>query len=161
LVERLRNWARFSIALTAPDPRRYAVGITRAETGLPSTSGGLSLPVSLPVSIGATVTSGVLSATNDGNMGTRPTLAVYGPVAPFALTHRGTGQTLRFHESVPAGRFLLLDTDRRRALLDGTAGRRVTGSWFEYGPGINEVAFTAATYDPDARLVSEHRSAWR
>jgi hypothetical protein len=37
----------------------------------------------------------------------------------------------------------------------------MTGTWFDYEPGTNEVAFAAATYDPDALLVSEHRSAWR
>lgn len=160
LVEVVNHWARFSLSLLAPDPRRYSVAVTTVETGLPTTTGGLSLPLSLPLSIGATVASGVLTATNSGNMATRPTLTVYGPVGPFSITHRGTGQVLRFHESIPAGRRLVLDTDRRRALLDGTAGRRVTGSWFEYAPGDNEVAF-AADYNEDARLVSEHRSAWR
>ena len=162
LSERAGGWARFSLSLLAPDPRKYATAVSSSSTGLPSTSGGLSLPLSMPFSVNATVTSGVIVATNDGNMATRPTLKLYGPTPPDTrITHRGTGQTIRVPEAVPAGRFLLLDVDNRRALLDGTAARRVTGAWFDYAPGDNEIALSAPTYDPAALLVSEHRSAWR
>lgn len=164
LTERRGGWARFSLSLIAPDPRRYAVDVTTVETGLGSTAGGLSLPVTLPLSIAADTTSGVLVAVNGGNMGTRPTLTVHGPVDPFTITHRGgegVSRTLRYHEAVPAGRFLVIDTDKRTALLDGTTTRRLTGTWFEYEPGDNEVVFSATSYSSTARLVSEHRNAWR
>ena len=168
LTERLEGWARFSLSLLAPDPRKYSADLVTLETGLPSTSGGLSLPLSLPLSISATVTSGILSATNEGNFGTRPTFVVHGPVDPFRITHRGQGRVIRFHEAIPAGRFVLIDTDKKTALLDGTAARRITGTWFEYEgispsnpSGLNEVSFSADSYDPAARLVSEHRHADR
>ena len=154
--------ADISLSLIAPDPRKYDTAVQSASTGLPQTTGGMSLPLSLPLTIGATVSSGVLVANNAGNVATRPTLKLYGPTpADTRITHRGTGQTLRIPEAVDAGRFLLLDVDNRRALLDGTALRRVTGAWFDYAPGDNEVALSASTYNPDALLVSEHRSAWR
>lgn len=161
LVERYPNDAEFSISLIAPDPRRYDVDSTTVSTRLPTTSGGLSLPVTMPVTIGASVDSGVLSATNEGNFATRPTLTVEGPVEPFTITHKGTGQTLRYHESIPSGRSLVIDVDKRSALLDGTTPRRVTGQWFEYAPGLNEVAFMSQTYDAAALLTSTHRHAWR
>lgn len=151
----------FSFSLLAPDPRRYSVDTTTVSTHLPTTTGGLSLPVTLPLTIGATVASGVLSVTNDGNMATRPTLTVTGPCPAFSITHRQSGRTLRFADSIAAGRSLVIDTDRKRALLDGTAARVVTGSWFEYAPGVNDVSFSAATYDSGALLTSTHRSAWR
>lgn len=152
----------FSLSLIAPDPRRYASEETTASTSLPSTSGGMALPLTLPLTIGATIAAGVLSVTNDGNMSTRPTFTVAGPVAAGAtITHRGTGKVLRIPDGVPAGRKLTIDTDRRRALLDGTAARVVTGTWFEYAPGVNEVAFSAPTYNASALLISTHRSAWR
>lgn len=150
-----------SLSLVAPDPRKYATTVTTAETGLPQTSGGIVLPRSLPYTINATVDSGVLVAHNAGNMSTRPTLRVYGPAPEVRITHRNSGRTLVTHEAVAAGRFLELDTDRKLALLDGTAARLVTGSWFEYEPGDNEVAVTASTYDAGTRLWSQHRSAWR
>lgn len=161
LAERNGGWARFSLSLIAPDPRRYSVSVSSVETGLPTSSGGMALPLAFPLTLGATLDSGVLSVTNEGNMSTRPTLTVYGPVDAGSVTHLGTGRTLRWHEAIPADRFLLIDTDKRRALLDGTAARPVTGTWFEYEPGVNEVAFSAATFNTSARLTSEHRSAWR
>lgn len=161
LITRKGKWATVSLSMVAPDPRKYSAEVTSASTGLPQTSGGLSLPLSTPVTVGATTDAGVLVTTNSGNYATRPMLRVIGPAPAFTITHRTTGRSLTSSLEVPAGRFLELDTDRRRALLDGTEPRPVTGAWFEYEPGDNEVAFSAVSYNPDALLVSEHRHAWR
>jgi hypothetical protein len=161
LVTRKGGWARFSLSLIAADPRRYSTGWTEAYTGLPTTSGGLSLPLTLPLSVGAVSTNGTLQAFNAGNMATRPTFTVQGPCPAFTITHLGSGKSLRFAEAIAAGRSLVIDTDKRLALLDGTARRVVSGTWFDYEPGNNEVSFSAATYDSAALLVSSHRSAWR
>lgn len=164
LVTRVGGWAQFSLSLTAPDPRRYDIALVTVSTGFPQTTGGLSLGgvgLSLPLSVGATASSGTVTAVNAGNMPTRPVLSVQGPCPGFAVTHRGSGRTLRFPTPVPAGHTLLIDTDRRTVLLDGVSPQVVIGTWFEYDPGINVVAFTASTYDPDALLTSTHRSAWR
>lgn len=167
LTERVGGWVRFSLSLVAADPRRYDTELTVTSTGLPKTSGGLTLGGTgltlggTGLTVGATVTAGVLSTYNYGNMSTKPTFTVQGPCPPFSLTHRGTGKTLRFADPVAAGRTLVIDTDRRRAALDGTAARTVTGTWFDYAPGANDVAFTASSYDAGALLISSHRSAWR
>jgi hypothetical protein len=162
LVERNTGWAKFSLSLIAPDPRRYDVNETTASTGLPTTTGGLALPLTLPLTIGATTTAGVLTVTNAGNMATRPTFTVDGPVpAGASITHRSSGKTLRIPDGVPSGRTLTIDTDKRTALLDGTAARVVTGTWFEYDPGSNDVAFSAPSYNSTALLTSVSRSAWR
>lgn len=153
--------AQMSISLVAPDPRRYSVEDAIASTGLPVSTGGLTLPEVLPLTIGATLASGVLTAVNTGNYATRPTLTVTGPCPPFQITHLETGKTLRFSDALTAGRSLVIDTDKRRVTLDGTASRTVTGTWFEYAPGTNTVSFTSSTYDAGATLTSQHRSAWR
>lgn len=161
LVERLRGWARFSLSLIAADPRRYAVDEAAASTGLPVTSGGFSLPIALPLTIGATTTAGVLTVTNEGNMPAPWTATLTGPVpAGSSITHRGTGKTLRIPHAVVAGRTLMIDSDRRRALLDGTAARVVTGTWFDLEPGVNEIAFSAPSYDAGALLSMSYRSAY-
>lgn len=161
LSERRGGWARINLSLEAADPRRYSSIETNASTGLPQTSGGLSLPITLPLTIGATVSSGRLTVTNEGNFGTRPTFTVWGPCPAFSITHIGTGRRLASAEAVPDGRALVLDADRKVALLDGTALRVVTGSWFDLEPGVNEIGFSAAAYDPAARLDVTFRSAWR
>lgn len=160
-VEGNQATTRFSFSLLAPDPRKYGVEASAVETGLPSSSGGLSLPLSLPLSVGGAATSGVLTVVNEGNIASPVMLTVSGPCPPFEITRRGSGETLRFPDSLAAGRTVVIDGDRRRALLDGTVLTLLTGSWFDLEPGVNEIAFSAASYNPSARARSESRSAWR
>lgn len=161
LISRYGAGAEMSIALVAPDPRRYGTELVRVPTGLPRFVGGLSLPLSVPVSVGASVVAGAISVTNDGNESTHPTFLIAGPTPPSSITHLGTGRTIRIPEAVAVGHTLVIDTATRQALLDGISPRLVTGAWFDYDPGRNDIAFGATTYDPAALLVSEHRSAWR
>ena len=155
----------FSIPLMAPDPRRYSPDVVTASTGLPQTTGGMVVNnarvVNNALSVGDSSSSGLIVVTNDGNMSTPPSITITGPCPPCSLTHRQTGRTLKVPDAIPAGRTLTIDTDNRRAFLDGTAPRTITGAWFEYGEGTNEVAFSAATYTTGALLTSAHRSAWR
>lgn len=152
-----------SLSLIAPDPRRYATGAAfTASTGLPVTTGGLSLPLILPLSVGATISSGVLLAVNDGDADAPPVFTITGPCpAGATITLRSTGAYLKFSEAIGAGHVLTIDTAARTAVLDGTASRTVIGTWFSYAPGVNQVAFSASAYDAGALLTSTHRSAWR
>lgn len=153
--------ASLSLSLIAPDPRRYDIDETKASTRLPSSSGGLQTGFNLPFNTAAHTDSGVLQVTNGGNMPTSPVLTVTGPCPPFTLTHRGSSASITYPYTVDAGRTVVIDTDARTVLLDGTAPRFVTGTWFEYAPGVNEVVFSAASYDPGALLTSVHRNAWK
>lgn len=159
LTQKKAVW-EFSFSLIAADPRRYAVDTTVASTGLPVTTGGLSLPVVLPLVIGATTTSGTLSVENVGDVATRPTFTITGPCPACAITH-SSGRRLNIPDAIDAGRTLTIDTDARSALLDGTASRVVTGTWFELDPGVNEIQFSSSTYDAAALLTVTFRSAWR
>lgn len=153
--------AKLSIPLEAPDPRRYGVDVVTLATGLPVSSGGLRAAFRLPIRVLGTVLAGSIQAVNEGTVSTRPTFTVYGPCPAFTITHRATARVLRYHEDVPVGHHVVIDVASRTALLDGVAPRYVTGSWFEYAPGVNDIAFSAATHDPGALLVSEHRNAWK
>lgn len=153
--------ARVSLSLIAPDPRRYGSLPVDLATGLPQSSGGRRVPLRAPFSIEAALETGTILATNDGNIDTPPVLTVYGPCPPFTITHTATARTLRYHDTVPAGRTLVIDTAARTAALDGTAARYITGSWFTYAPGDNVIAFGAGSYEPDAVLTSTHRAAWK
>ncbi len=161
LVEILNGWARFSLSLIAPDPRRYGLNVSQYETGLPYVTGGLVPPVTPPVTIVESSDSGEFTARNDGNMVTSPVFTLRGPVPAWSITHLGLGKRLWSNTPVPAGRSLVLDAGERTARLDGTALRPVSGSWFDFAPGDNEVAFTAASYDSGALLEVSFRSAWR
>lgn len=161
LVEILGGWARFSLSLVAPDPRRYSLNVSEFASRLPVVSGGLAPPVTPPVTITETVESGQFNAVNEGNLETSPVFIVRGPCPAWSITHMGQGKRLWSNTEVPAGRFLVLDANERTARLDGTALRTVSGSWFNLTPGANEVAFTASSYNSAARLEVSYRSAWR
>lgn len=166
VVTRQGHQAKITADLVALDPRRYSIDTVTVATGLPQTTGGMSLDggtLSLPLSIGATTTSGLLSVTNGGNEVTNPVLTVTGPCPPFAIANQATGAILRFADAVADGRSLVIDTGRGLALMDGVATRTVTGTplrAFAYAPGDNEIAFTADSYDAGALLTSQHRHAY-
>lgn len=161
LVEILKGHARFSLSLIAPDPRRYSLNVSQYETALPVVTGGLVPPVTPPVTIIETSESGRFTARNDGNMATSPVFTIHGPCPAWSITHLGLGKRLWSNTPIPAGRFIVLDAAERMARLDGIALRTVSGSWFDFAPGDNEVAFTAASYDSGALLEVSYRSAWR
>lgn len=161
ITVRNSGYLGFSLSLMAPDPRRYSTLLSSVSTGLPNTTGGETFPVTFPVVIGATVTSGQVTATNEGNVDTPPTLTITGPCPPCAVTHLGTNQRLAVVDAIDAGRTLTLDTVNRVARLDGTTDRTVTGSWFHLAPGPNPIGFSAISYDPAALLTINYRSAWK
>lgn len=160
LFKREGRFCNYSLSLVAPDPRVYSVEQAVVSTGLPSSSGGLQVPFAVPFQIDSVTEAGALTAINDGNMSTPPVLKVSGPCPPFTLRHH-SGASLTYPIAVPDGRFVVLDTSKRRALEDGTEPRYVTGTWFEYAPGVNTVRFEAAAYNAAALLTSTHRSAWK
>lgn len=164
LVRREGLITEFSVALVAPDPRRYATTRTVTQLGLPQTSGGLSLPLSIPVSVGATVTAGRALIVNPGDMESPCVLTIIGPCPPCNITLLRAGQApsrLNIPEYVPAGRQLVLDSDTHTALLDGVESRSVTGRWFHIEPGDNQIAFNASSYEPAAVLSVAFTSARR
>lgn len=159
LLDRKGNRVTVSLSLLAPDPRRYGPPAT-ADTGLAATTGGLSLPIVLPVSLGATASAGTLTVTNAGDMDSYPVFTVTGPCAPFTVSD-AAGRQLAYADTVPAGRTLVIDTALRSALLDGIANRVVTGTWLRLTPGINQFSFKASSYDAASRLAIAYRSARR
>lgn len=171
LVSILGGALTFSLSLIAPDPLLYSTAVETVSTRLPQTIGGVSLPISLPISIGATVTAGTLTVTNVGNADTWPTFRIDGPCpAGATITLAATGATLTVPSEIPAGRFLLIETNpsRRGAWMDGTAARVVVGTWFTF-PGVSDdnptgtstVAFGAPSYDAGALLTSTYRAAYK
>ena len=84
--------ARFSLQLVAPDYRRLRSGPAHTlTTGLPSSSGGLALPVSVPFSIAATTVTGVLSVVNEGNTPAPAVVRIDGPAQRPVIRHEEQG----------------------------------------------------------------------
>lgn len=169
--EPLFNWvsanhAEWSLQLIADDPRKYGstVGVS---TPLASTTGGFTLPFTLPLAITATTATGLLSITNTGNIKSPITLRIDGPVQGPAVTHIFGSEVTVWASSatVVAGNWLtvVMDDDKRYVLENDQASRNDTVTqrgWFFLEPGVNQFVFTANAYNSSALLTVTTDSAW-
>jgi hypothetical protein len=153
---------RLQANFLATDPLVYSDDEVVTTLGLPSDSGGLTLPATLPTSIDASLTTGTATVFNDGTANAPWRAVIHGPVTDPRLGNLTTGQELALNLTIPEGRYVDLDFKTRSVLLDGNAPRRgaVSGTWWDLAPGANEVVFNAAAYDTDASAQLIHRHAW-
>lgn len=156
--------------MVCQDPRVYSGALHEAgPTGLTQFAGGLTVPFTVPVWIGGTLTGGVMNLVNAGTTSTGMTLRIDGPVDQPRLvlqTPDGSTSALLFEVDVAGGQWLQVDTVARTALLNGLPqsnqfGRSVWG-WEQHPlpPGTSTLRFFAESFDPDAAVTVQFRSAW-
>lgn len=160
LKDRFGNRAGFSLSLLAPDPRKYAAALQSVGLVLPVSTGGLTWPVTYPVTYTGVVSNSSVTVINEGTWDSPPVLTVTGPCPPCRITNLTTSQSLRVVEAVAAGQSLIIDVAAGTATVQGQS-RRVLGSWWSVVPGSNTIAFSADGYDAGAALTVEFRSAWK
>ncbi|MBT2477653.1 phage tail family protein [Streptomyces sp. ISL-94] len=167
LIELLGPYAaRYSALVTAADPRRYSTTLQSKSTGLPSVTGGLTLPITLPISISTTATGGAFTLDNEGSIATRPTFTITGPASmPIISCTRpdGTVTQLIYSDSLGAGDTLVINTAAHTVTLNGAVSRRryLSGAWPEILPASSlSVQWSALAYDAAAMLTGICRSAW-
>jgi hypothetical protein len=149
--------AAWSVQVSADDPRKMYAPIT-ASTGLPSSSGGLTVPYVIPYTISAVQTSGQVSIYNAGNETGPVTMRIDGPCVGPVITHVGSGLSLVFAASLTlgAGEWLDIDMEGHSALANGgpTRAQFITSrQWSGLEPGSNTWSFSAASYSPSALLT--------
>ncbi|MFJ3793905.1 phage distal tail protein [Kitasatospora sp. NPDC090091] len=159
--------ARYSVLLTAADPRRYSTTLQSQSAALPSVTGGLTLPITLPITITATTASGTITLTNAGTIATRPTLTITGPtVGGFTIVATrpdGGISQLTYSDTLNAGDSLVIDAANRRVTLNNQVSRRLylSGTWPEIPPQSQlALSWSCPSYDPSALLTGTCRSAW-
>jgi hypothetical protein len=155
----------WSFQVASDDWRKFGARL-EGSTTLPATTGGMTLPATLPLRIDATTITGQVSLTNPGNEPGPVTLRIDGPCAGPVITHAATGAALVFSSTLVLGEgeFLVIDMDARSALANGQASRAgwiTSRGWSQFEPGANTWAFTAASYSPSARLSVSATPAWR
>lgn len=139
--------ARWSIQVEAADPRWFADAVSDS-TGLPSATGGLTIPFTVPFTIAASVASGQVTLTNPGNA-TGPVVArLDGPLIGPQVTHVASGLQLVFKTSLQllAGEWLIVDMEAQTALANGQVSRNAyieSRGWSGFDPGDNTWAFAA------------------
>lgn len=155
--------ATYSIGLVAPDPLKYGAIEKVASTNLPSSTGGLTVPFTVPLSVDSVTVSGSATVENNGNLPSPPRVIVYGPVTDARLTNIATGETLFVNLTIEEGEYVDLDFATHTAYLNGTASRRgyISGTWFTLQPGVTEIAFNSPTYSATASAQIVWRDAWK
>ena len=154
----------YSIQLVAVDPRKFGTAVS-GTTGLPLTSGGLTIPYTVPYSINSTVVSGQVSLFNPGNQTGPVSLTINGPITAPIVTHVGSGLALVFASSLSLGasEFLTVDMARREVLAQGQSSRNqwiTSRGWSFFEPGWNTWSFAAATYGAGTMTVTG-TPAWK
>jgi len=149
--------AKWSVQVVALDPRKHGAPIT-ASTRLPSSSGGLTIPYTIPYSINSTQVTGQVSIVNPGNETGPVTMRINGPCTGPVITHIGSGLRLVFAASMTlgAGEWSDIDHEAHTVLAQGTTTRAqyvTSRQWSGLEPGQNTWSFTAATYSAGALLT--------
>jgi hypothetical protein len=158
VVSLLPTEARF----IATDPRIYAATLTSLSTGLSAGSGGVTFPVVPPFVFGSAGAGSSIAATNAGTFQTPYVITFTGPLVAPVLVHQGQGRRLEFTGTLAAGETLVVDSDARTVLLNGTASRyswlTSLSQWFTLEPGANPLQFGAGSGSGTCQIV--YRSAW-
>lgn len=146
VTDTLLQW---SVQVVAADPRKFTADLTDL-TGLPASSGGLTFPTTVPLSIGSTVVSGQCSLINPGNTAGPVRLRIQGPIVGPQVTHVGTGLSLVFASSLTlgAGEWLDVSMEDQSVLANGQSSRNntvTTRQWSGFEPGPNTWAFAAVS----------------
>ena len=152
-------------AFVALDPIIYSADEQVEALGLPSFTGGLTIPVQAPFTVDGVLVGGKVTVENEGTADTPLALRVDGPVqSPRVTLQRPDGliQTLQVLFDLGAGQWLDIDTGAHTVLLNGTTNRRgqVAGVFPILPPGVSTLRFQAAAFHDDAELTARWRHAW-
>jgi hypothetical protein len=155
----------WSVQSVAPDPRKYDTP-EHGDTLLPVTSGGLTIPLTVPISINSVTQTGQVNLTNTGNIPGPVTVRIDGPVTAPMVTHTGGGKASVFSTNLvlQPGEWVDIDMQTRQVLANGQASRAgwvTRRGWCAFEPGPNTWSFTASTHNPTAKLTVTATSAWQ
>jgi hypothetical protein len=162
------SWAQTQgetlLELVATDPRKYAANLTTLAASVAVLGGGVTFPLTFPLTFGTATVSGQIIATNAGNYSTLPTAHITGPVDNPRIEHTDQGAAITMAISLAAGDYLDIDFAAHTIILNGTASRRSTltaaSRWFELTPGDNHLRYSADTVQLGSVCTLTFRSAW-
>lgn len=153
----------------AQDPRIYAGVESTAQTGLPTQTGGLTAPLTVPFTVDGVLTGGRVDLLNEGTTDTALTLRIDGPViSPTVVVQQpgGAVQQIRFDLTLATGQWLDISSASRTALLNGLpqANQRGRAVWdldpFPLQPGTSTLRFLAGGFNETAEITATWRSAF-
>lgn len=157
------SMGRAMIEFYATDPRIYLNLVQYDVTDMAVTGGGWNFNTTFDLDFGIAAMGGIIAAENMGTFSTPLVFRIDGPCVDPVIENSTTGHTLALSYTLNAGEYLLIDTETRSVMLNGTASRysdlTSTSTWWDLPPGISNIVFRAATTDV-AQLTITWRSAW-
>lgn len=158
------NMLRFSIGLTSLDPCLYGIELVSGVSGLPSSSGGMTLPYCFGTCNGSAsswmwgedIDSGWVQLSNVGNASSPVFIRIDGPVKNPQVSHVRSGHVMAFDMMLGVGHYVTINGMNHEILVDGfdpARGDVVKREWSQAAPGDNEWAFSAGEYSSDARMT--------
>lgn len=156
--EKQNAWtSRFVFSMFSKDWRKFSAPLV-GSTLLPMSTGGLTIPYTVPYPINSTFLSGQVSLTNPGNETGPVKMRVDGPTTGPIITHVGSAQALTFSASLvlAAGEWLDIDMEKHTVLANGQSSRAgyiTSRGWSGFDPGPNTWSFTAASYNAASLLT--------
>jgi hypothetical protein len=147
----------------ANDPRWYASAASSAVLTAPTSTGGLAMPLTMPLTFGGGALTNSTSVLNSGDFETRPVVTIVGPCTGPQLSN-GAGGSINFQGLTLASTdSLVVDFGARTAVLSGQS--RYTwivqpAGWFVFPPGSSTITFTASSASAGAQATVVYSSAW-
>lgn len=162
---------RFSLVLTAADPFKYAAGAAGAEEVEfklldPAAVPGMTHDAVHPLDHGGIDLSALGWQHNVANIGkvpALPVLRIVGPAPNPTLTNVTTGQRFQLGRTLGPGVEALIDMEMRSVVVGGSSDFAAKGrsTFWALAKGINDVRFTADTFEPTARAYLSWRPRWK
>ena len=158
LPQKINRWTSIvSVMVSSKDWRKFGDDLV-GLTFLPASSGGLTVPFTVPFTIDAVSVSGQIALTNPGNEVGPVRMRIDGPCTGPVVTHVGSASALIFSSSLVllADEWLDIDMEAHTVLANGQASRAgyiTSRGWSGFDPGVNVWSFTAAAFDPASQLT--------
>lgn len=156
--------ATVSVQLVAVDPRIYDATLQSQTVGLIVAAGGLTFPLSFPITFSAS-TGGLVVAGNAGSIDCPPVITISGQCQNPRVQNQTTGQQVQFNFSMISTDVLVLDCYAQTATFNGTVSRMnafAPGSqWFTIPPGGATLGFYSSdSSNTGATMQVQWRNAW-
>lgn len=153
---------RAAVQFHCTDPRLYSSTLETVNFTQASTSGGLTFNATFNLSFGGAATGGTAVCANNGEFDTPWVATISGPIVDPRIENVTTGEIIYFTGSLAAGETLVVGSQDRTVLLNGTASRyswiKYGTQWFDLAPGNNTMRLAGAS--GTGTMTVNFRSAW-
>lgn len=105
----------------ASDGRRYVPTVQSASCGLYAATGGLTYPITYPITWGSVTSNGTLTINNSGDYATPPLLTLTGGGTTPTITRQDTGAQLVIDLTLQGSDTLVVDVLNELLILDGSS----------------------------------------